>query len=124
MNMPSDLNTVAEGEADGTVGVDHCMIQPLSPCPRIEFRHLLRQTQQCVYELLGSGLCGNHGSYLSGYLVMLSLDAIIPGGQIIVSFLVFRLVKGDMGVFADCCLNHFCKHTHFIPQAFLFSFQG
>ena len=77
MSGPSDLNAIAEGEADGTVGVDRCMIQQLTPCFRIEFRHLLRQTAQCVYELLGGGFCGNHGSDLPSYLVMLSLDAII-----------------------------------------------
>ena len=38
----SDLDAVAEGEADGAVSVDRCMIQQLSPDLRIECRHLLR----------------------------------------------------------------------------------
>ena len=97
----SDLNAVAEGEADAAVGVNRCMIQQLSPGLRVECRHLLRETFQSADELLSSSLGGNHSGDLPGHLVVLSLDAIIPGGQFIVSLLVFLLVEGDVRVFVD-----------------------
>ena len=74
----SDLNAVAEGEADAAVGVNRCMIQQLSPGLRVECRHLLRETFQSADELLRCSLGGNQGGDLTCHLVVLSLDAIIP----------------------------------------------
>ena len=84
MNGPSNLYAVAEGEVDFTVGADRCVIQQLAPGLRIKCRHLLRQTTQGSNELLGCGLGGNQGGDPLCHLVVLSLDAIVPGGQFIV----------------------------------------
>ena len=101
MMGPSDFYAVAEGEADATINVDCCMIQQLSPGLRIECRHLLRQAAQGAEKLLRSGLGGEHGSNLPDHLVVLGLDAIIPGGQFIVAHLVFLLVESYVSVFVD-----------------------
>ena len=98
----SDLDAVAEGEADAAVGANRCMIQQFSPGLRVKCCHLLWETFQSADELLRCSLGGNQGGDLPGHLVMLSLDAIIPGGQFIVSLLVFLLVEGDVRVFVDC----------------------
>ncbi len=60
----SDLDAVAEGEADAAVGADRRVIQQFSPRLRIEFRHLPRQSAQCVDESLHSGLGGNQDTTL------------------------------------------------------------
>ena len=60
----SDLVAVAKGETDGAVGADRRVIQQLSPGLRNEFRHLPRQSMQCVVESLHSGLGGNQGTTL------------------------------------------------------------
>ena len=62
----SDLNAVAEGEANAAVGVDRRMIQQLPPGLRVECRHLLRQAAQAVNELLRCGLGGNQSGDLPG----------------------------------------------------------
>ena len=81
--MSSDLDAVAECEADAAVGVNRRMIQQLSPGLRVECRHLLRQAAQGADELLHCGLGGNQSGDLPGHLVMLGLDAIVPAGQFI-----------------------------------------
>ena len=111
----SDLNAVAEGEADAAIGVNRRMIQQLSPGLWIEGRHLLRQGLQGDNELLCCGLGGNQSGDLPGCLVVLSLDAIVSGGQFIVALLVFLLVESNMGVFVDRRLHHLGQHAHFIP---------
>ncbi len=115
MSGLSDLNAVAEGEADAAIVTDRCMIQQLSPGLRVECRHLLWESAQGADELLRSGLGGNQGGDLPGHLVVLSLDAIISADQVIIPFLVFLLIKGNVGVFVDRGLHHFCEHAHFIP---------
>ena len=55
----SDLNAVAEGEADAAVGANRCMIQQFSPGLRVKCRHLLWETFQSADELLRCGLGGN-----------------------------------------------------------------
>ena len=112
----SNLYAVSEGEADTAVSVNRCMIQKLAPRFRVEHHHLLRQTTQCAGELLRSGLGGYYVSDLPGYLVMLSFDAIVPGNQIIVSFLVFRLGKGNVGVFVDCRLYRLCQYCELLKN--------
>ena len=56
----SDLDAVAEGEADAAVGANRCMIQQFSPGLRIEFRHLLRQSVMGAVKFLG-GVSANKG---------------------------------------------------------------
>ena len=41
----SDLNAVAEGEADAAVGANRCMIQQFSPGLRVKCCHLLRRAE-------------------------------------------------------------------------------
>ena len=65
----SDLDAVAEGEADAAVGVDRCMIQQFSPGLRVKCRHLLRQAAQGADELLRCGLGGNQNGDLPGHLL-------------------------------------------------------
>ena len=74
----SDLDAVAEGEADAAVGVNRRMIQQFSPGLRVKCCHLLRQAAQGADELLRCSLGGNQGGDLTCHLVVLSLDAIIP----------------------------------------------
>ena len=84
MNGPSDLYAVAEGEVDFTVGADRCVIQQFAPSLRIECRYLLRQTAQGSNKLLSCSLGGNQGGDPLCHLVMLTFDAIVPSGKVIV----------------------------------------
>ena len=79
----SDLNAVAEGEADAAIDTNRCMIQQLTPGLWIECRRLLREPTQCADELLRCGLGGDQGGDLPSHLVVLGLDAIVPAGQFI-----------------------------------------
>ena len=114
MIRPSDLDAVAEGEADAAVGVDCCMIQQLSPGFWVECRHLLRKAAQGTDELLRSGLGRIQRGDLLSHFIVLGLDAVVPVDQVIVPFLVFGLVEGNVGVFVDRVLHHLCQHAHLI----------
>lgn len=118
-----NLLTILKGEADVVGAVDCCVIHHAVPALKGEFCQGFRQLCEGYKEVIHAGAGGllffNLGSdrFQSGLGPLKALD------QALVAFLVFALVKGDMGILPDGLLNHIGNHLRFFKELGMFGFQ-
>lgn len=115
--------SILKSEADVVGAVNRGVIHHAAPAFEGEFRQDLRHLLECCKEVIHAGAGGllffNHGSdrFQSGLGPLKTLD------QALVAFLVFALVKGNVGILPDGLLNHIGNHLRFFKELGLFGFQ-
>lgn len=100
---------VLEGEADIVGAVDGGVFHQRVPVFQFELGKRIRQGLEALDEGFNVGSLGLHPIQL-GYNFLKALFCGFKAlGQVVVAFLVFRLVKGDVGIFVNGLLHHIRK---------------
>ena len=114
---------VLEGEADIVETVDGGVIHQREPVFQLELGERIRQGFEALKEGFNVSSLGLHPIQLSHNRLKTLLGGFKSLRQALVAFLVFGLVKGDMGVLVNGLLHHIGNKLCFFQQRGLFRFQ-
>lgn len=123
MELCLNFLSVFEGEADVVGTVDSGVIHQRVPVFQFELCERVRQGFEALKEGFDVGSLGLHPIQLGHNRLKALLGGFKALGQAVVAFLVFCLVKGDMGVFVNSLLHHIGDELRFFQQSGLFRFQ-
>ena len=123
MGLCLNFLPVLEGEANIVGAVDRGVFHQRVPVFQLELGERVRQGLEALDEGFNVGSLGLHPIQLchDGFKALFGRFKAL--GQVVVAFLVFRLVKGDMGVFVDGLLHHIGNELCFFQKRGLFRFK-
>jgi len=123
MGLCLNFLSVLEGEADIVEAVDGGEIHQRVPVLQLELGERIRQGLEALDEGFNISSLGLHPIQLRNDGLKALLGGFKALGQVVVAFLVFRLVKGDVGIFVNGLLHHIGNKLCFFQQRGLFRFQ-
>lgn len=100
---------VLEGEADIVGAVDGGVFHQRVPVFQFELGKRIRQGLEALDEGFNVGSLGLHPIQFRHDGLKALLGGFKALGQVVVAFPVFRLVKGDVGIFVNGLLHHIRK---------------
>ena len=115
--------TVLEGDADIVCAVDGGVIHQRMPVFSAKLGECIRQFLKGLEEGFNVGSLQLHLLELGHNRLKALLGCFKSLRQALVAFLVFGLVKGDMGVLVNGLLHHIGNKLCFFQQRGLFRFQ-
>lgn len=114
---------VLEGEANIIGAVDGGEIHQRVPVFQLELGECIRQGLEALDKGFNVGSLGLHPIQLRHHRLKALFGGFKALGQVVVAFLVFGLVKGNMGIFVNGLLHHVRNKLCFFQQRGLFCFQ-
>ena len=123
MGLCLNFLPVLEGEADIVETVDGGVIHQRVPVFQLELGECFRQGLEALNEGFNVGSLGLHPIQLRHHRLKALFGGFKALDQVVVAFLGFRLVKGDVGVFVNGLLHHVGNKLRFFQQRGLFRFQ-
>ncbi len=124
MGLCLNFLPVLEGEADIVEAVDGGVIHQRVPVFQLELGERIRQSLEALDKGFNVGSLGLHPIQLCHHRLKALFGGFKALGQVIVAFLVFRLVKGDVCVFVDALLHQIRDHSQFLFQGGRLGFQS
>ncbi|RBS30567.1 hypothetical protein EB14_02395 [Enterococcus faecium] len=106
MGLCLDFLSILEGEADIVGAVNGGVIHQRVPVFQLELGERIRQGLEALDEGFNVGSLGLHPIQLCHNRLKALLGGFKAFGQIVVAFLVFSLVEGDVGIFVNGLLHH------------------
>lgn len=98
--------SVLEGKADIVSAVDGGVFHQRVPVFQLELGERVRQGLEALKEGFNIGSLGLHPIQFCHNRLKALFCGFKALGQVVVAFLVFRLVKGNVGVFVNGLLHH------------------
>ena len=123
MGLCLNFLSVFESKADVVCAVDGGVIHQRVPVFQLELGERIRLGLETLDEGFNVGSLGLHPIQLRHYRLKALLGGFKALCQAVVAFLVFGLVKGDVGVFVNGLLHHVGNELRFLQQRSLFRFQ-
>lgn len=123
MELYLNFLSVLEGETNIAGAVNGGIFHQRVPVFQFELGERVRQRLKALKEVFNVGSLGLHPIQLCHNRLKALLDRFKALGQIVVAFLVFGLVKGDVGVFVNGLLHHIRNELCFLQKRGLFRFQ-
>lgn len=123
MGLGLQFLPVLEGEANIIETVYGDVIHQRVPVFQFELGERIRQGFEALDEGFNVGSLGLHPIQLGHDGLKVLFGSFKALGQVIVAFLVFGLVKGNMGILVNGLLYHIGNKLCFFQQRGLFRFQ-
>ena len=123
MELCLNFLSVLEGEADVVSAVDGGVIHQRVPIFQFELGESVRQGLEAFKAGFNVGSLGLHPIQLRHNRLKALLGGFKALGQDVVAFLIFGLVKGDVGVFVNGLLHHIGNELRFFQKRGLFRIQ-
>ena len=106
MGLSLNFMSVLEGEADIFGAVDSGVVHQRVPVFQLELGECIWQGLEAIKKGFNVGSLGLHPIQLCHNRLKALLGGFKTLGQIIVAFLIFSLVEGDVCVFVNGLLHH------------------